>query len=290
MGVLFISHSGRDNDAAIRVRDWLKSQGWGQAFLDLDPEHGLAPGHRWLEELKQAGARCSGVLVLIFPIGWRRAGACGNSMQPIIRARRFFRLHRADAVRRPAAGTESEIPDRRYFRPGKGGRRLRAAGDWVEARGSRSGSFEWPPPSDPHRAIYRGLQSLDEEDAGIFGRDALITKALDALRQMRNGAVERLLVILGASGAGKSSFLKAGLIARLKRDEENFVLPVIRPERAALSGQHGLAACLARDPSGLDTPNDILTVFANSAPEVTVRLRRYAESAHEIYAAVSRSS
>jgi len=65
-----------------------------------------------------------------------------------------------------------------------------------------------------------------------------------------DGAPERMLVILGASGAGKSSFLKAGLVARLTRDEENFlVLPVIRPERAALSGNQGLAASIARDPA-----------------------------------------
>jgi tetratricopeptide (TPR) repeat protein len=48
-------------------------------------------------------------------------------------------------------------------------------------------------------------------------------------------------VILGASGAGKSSFLRAGLLPRVARDERNFVvLPVIRPERAALTGENGL--------------------------------------------------
>jgi hypothetical protein len=56
---------------------------------------------------------------------------------------------------------------------------------------------------------------------------------------MRNGSAKSMLVILGASGAGKSSFLEAGLLARLKCDEMNFlVLPVIQPERAALSGTY----------------------------------------------------
>src|SRR5262249_12652547 len=49
----------------------------------------------------------------------------------------------------------------------------------------------------------------------------------------------------GASGAGKSSFMRAGLIPRLKRDDRNFlVLPVVRPERAAMSGKSGLVASL----------------------------------------------
>jgi hypothetical protein len=41
--------------------------------------------------------------------------------------------------------------------------------------------------------------------------------------------------------AGKSSFLRAGLLPRLQRDDGNFlVLPVVRPERAAINGEAGL--------------------------------------------------
>src|ERR1700751_153955 len=49
---------------------------------------------------------------------------------------------------------------------------------------------------------------LTEEDAAIFfGRDAQVLRGLDRLRLMRDAGVERMLVVLGASGAGKSSFL-----------------------------------------------------------------------------------
>jgi hypothetical protein len=62
---------------------------------------------------------------------------------------------------------------------------------------------------------------------------------------MSEVGAERMLVILGASGAGKSSYLRAGLWPRLRRDDRNFLLlPVIRPERAALSGKFGLFAAL----------------------------------------------
>ena len=106
--------------------------------------------------------------------------------------------------------------------------------------------FAWPPPSDPNRPPYRGLRPLEAEDAGIFfGRDAPIVETLDRLRGLRETTPPRLLVILGASGAGKSSFLRAGLFPRLTRDDRNFLpLPIIRPERAVISGETGLLAAL----------------------------------------------
>lgn len=106
--------------------------------------------------------------------------------------------------------------------------------------------FAWPPSSDSDRSPYPGLKPLEAEDAGIFfGRDAPIVEALDALRGLREAAAPRLLIILGASGSGKSSFLRAGLLPRLARDDHNFLpLPVIRPDRAALAGEAGLLSAL----------------------------------------------
>ena len=60
---------------------------------------------------------------------------------------------------------------------------------------------------------YRGLQSYDEEHAKLFfGRQALIEELAQRVES------QPLIVVLGASGTGKSSLVKAGLVPFLKRD------------------------------------------------------------------------
>ena len=64
---------------------------------------------------------------------------------------------------------------------------------------------------------YRGLELFDVEHAPLFfGREALTEWLLDALRRKPSGAENRFLAIVGASGSGKSSLARAGLLAALK--------------------------------------------------------------------------
>jgi hypothetical protein len=64
-GALIISHSSRNNDKAIEVRDWLAKNGWDDVFLDLDPERGIVAGQRWKDALQKAAQRCEMVLALV---------------------------------------------------------------------------------------------------------------------------------------------------------------------------------------------------------------------------------
>jgi hypothetical protein len=47
-------------------------------------------------------------------------------------------------------------------------------------------------------------------------------RGIDRIRGIAESGVEKLLVVLGASGSGKSSFLRAGPWPRLARDNANF--------------------------------------------------------------------
>ena len=188
MGVIFISHSSKNNAQAVRVRDWLREQGWNETFLDLDPEHGLAPGQRWQDELKRAGERCSAVVVLVSP-EWAASKWCltefllasqlGKRIFPVIIAPTPF----ADLpIELTAHFQLADISE--ASKEADGFERLRFG---LKRAGLDPNDFPWPPPGQPGRSPYRGLRTLEEEDAAIFfGRDAAITSGLDELRKMRD--------------------------------------------------------------------------------------------------------
>jgi len=261
MSRLFLSHSSADNAEAVAIRDWLASEGWNDVFLDLDPERGIAGGERWERALNHAASRCEAVLFLISP-NWLESRWCLKEFNLARKLnKRLFGVlvqsipiehlppdltgawqvvdlasgqdHTIFRVTLPRTHEEVHVT---FSKEGLGRLRVGLAKAGLDPR-----FFVWPPEHDPKRSPYRGLKPLEADDAGIFfGRDAPIVEALDTLRGLREGTAPRLLVILGASGAGKSSFLRAGLLPRLARDDREFLpLPVIRPERAALSGETG---------------------------------------------------
>jgi WD40 repeat protein len=263
---IFISHSSANNAAALAVAKWLADNGWDDYFLDVVPQRGLAPGERWQEALKAAADRCEAVLFLVSP-AWRDSRWC---LAEFLLAKQLGKTIFGVAVETTpidtlpgemtaewqlcdlATGAERVtfqvshdplVPEGEVSFARGGLERLRVG---LQKAGLNASTFPWPPSSDPGRNPYRGLKALEAVDAAVFfGRDAVIVRGLDALRGMRERGVERMLVILGASGAGKSSFLRAGLLPRLARDDRRFLpLPVIRPERAAISGAAGLAASL----------------------------------------------
>jgi WD40 repeat protein/DNA-binding SARP family transcriptional activator len=69
-------------------------------------------------------------------------------------------------------------------------------------------------PPAPGQAPFKGLQHFDIVDADLFfGREELTDQLVERLSQ------GRFLAVLGASGSGKSSIVRAGLIPALQRAE-----------------------------------------------------------------------
>jgi tetratricopeptide (TPR) repeat protein len=251
---LFLSHAGEDNILALALHEWLRAEGWEDVFLDIHRDRGIAPGEKWEQSFRQAATLCHGVILLLSR-SWIVSNYCQEEFNlawelkkqlfgVIIDDVDFEDLPKKlidtwQVVRLPSSvshdGKVSFAPDPLA--------RLR---NGLIKGGLDPGFFDWPPPGDPDRSPYPGMRPLDPEDAGIFfGRDAIVIDALDQLRRLREGPAPRLFVVIGASGAGKSSFLRAGLFPRLRRDDRHFrPLTIVRPEEAAISGPAGFAAAL----------------------------------------------
>ncbi|MEV0679124.1 hypothetical protein AB0I60_21650 [Actinosynnema sp. NPDC050436] len=111
-------------------------------------------------------------------------------------------------------------------------------------------------PQSPGRSPYLGLAPFGEADARLFhGRDRTADELFDAVRRRQAGP--GLLLVVGASGSGKSSLVQAGLLPRVRQLSGwrcTTITPGERPvERlaAALGVENGSATTAALlDPSG----------------------------------------
>jgi WD40 repeat protein len=98
-----------------------------------------------------------------------------------------------------------------------------------------------PPAAGP--PPFKGLTYFTEKDAGIFfGREKLARKLTDRLSRTP------FLAVVGASGSGKSSLLRAGVVPELRR--HNWLIHIITPTARPLES---LALTLSRDDLSLDS-------------------------------------
>ncbi|MFL5797764.1 MAG: protein kinase domain-containing protein [Actinomycetota bacterium] len=97
------------------------------------------------------------------------------------------------------------------------GKRFGDALDLAAAfRGAIQGSGESLGPAEDLRNPYKGLRAFLEADAGdFFGREVVTRRLIERLAEP--GASARFLCVVGPSGSGKSSVVKAGLVPALRR-------------------------------------------------------------------------
>ena len=104
---------------------------------------------------------------------------------------------------------------------------------------------------------YKGLRAFQEADAAdFFGRDRLVDGMLDRLSS------GRFLALIGASGSGKSSAVRAGLLPRLRRggiagSDRWFIVDMI-PGAAPLDELVSAVRRVAVDP-----PDDLRSLLAH---------------------------
>jgi WD40 repeat protein len=269
---LFISHSSADNVAAVAFKQWLGANRWPpeDVFLDL---HDIGAGERWKDALVKARSRCEAVVLLASPdalaspeclVEVRMAETFGKEIIVVLLRDLALGDRRLDAYKerqivdlaaQPCTHVEvvdyEEVRHEVYLnRPA-----LDKIKDYLVKRGITPDSFPWPPEGKPNAEPFPGLSAFTDEDAAIFfGRDADILNGLDELRLLRRNGTPRLLAIQAASGAGKSSYLRAGLWPRLRHNLDFAPLAILRPAQGILTGREGLGHRLAAVLSRPDDP------------------------------------
>ena len=218
MASIFLSHSSQDNEAAFDLSRRLKEHGYDSLFLDFDPDSGIKGGRDWERELYRNLKLARAVIVLCSPSSmasrWcfveiAQAKALGKPIFPITISpcRVESILDDRQVIDLTAVGADEAY--RRLFEA------LRASGL------DPGDSFHW----DPRRPPFPGLAYFDAQDAGIyFGREDEVRQVIETLTRLRRQGEPRLLVVVGSSGSGKSSLIRAGVLPRLGKDRPSWAL------------------------------------------------------------------
>ncbi|SET95117.1 TIR domain-containing protein [Geodermatophilus poikilotrophus] len=235
MTSLFVSHSARDWAPTQQVREWLRSEGYAALFVDFDPDSGIGAGQDWERELYAQLRRCDGVVFL--------ASSSSTASRWC-----FAELSLARALGKPVFPIRVEpatrmdlLDDVQWVDLAEGDAALdRLRGGLQRAGLDPADSFSW----DPIRSPYPGLAHFEAADAAVFyGRGPETTRLLELLQPTILRGPGRFVGIVGPSGSGKSSLLRAGLLPRVTRLGTRWV--VLPPVRPGSDPTWRLAGCLS---------------------------------------------
>src|SRR5918997_6753502 len=209
---VFLSHNYRDKPVVEGIAEQLRREGV-RPFLDV---WDLTPGGRWQRELFDGLSRSRTCALFVGP------HAYGQWQLEELEIALVQANKRADFRIFPVLlpGVEDPFDPRR--RPP-----FLSTRTWVDLRGGSGGRQALqrllnaiagvaPGPATAVEPVdgvvpYRGLETFEEEHAELFfGRERDVQRLLEILK------TSRLLCVVGPSGSGKSSLVRAGLIPRMR--------------------------------------------------------------------------
>jgi hypothetical protein len=109
---------------------------------------------------------------------------------------------------------------------------------------------------DSDRSPFPGLEAFTEEDSAVFfGRHAEITEVLNRFHPVLAGQAHRLITVVGPSGVGKSSLVRAGVVPRLRQRRGGWIVvpPMVPGDHPLQSLAQALAAACSKH-SAADVP------------------------------------
>jgi WD40 repeat protein len=238
---VFLSYNSRDREVVEQIAERLKRAGV-EPWLD---RWALTPGGDWQHEL---GARLDASVACAVFVGAHDLGAW--ELQEVAVAidraatQQGFRVFPVLLPDVAEPFDPNRLPHflraRTWVDLRRGIRDTRGLQDLINAiKGVPFGS-EVPVVAVSGVAPYRGLQVFGEEDARFFfGRDREVQRLLEKLK------ASTFLAVLGPSGSGKSSLVRAGLLPELRAGAlaARWHMCVLRPGAAPLTA---LAAQLAK--------------------------------------------
>ena len=208
---VFLSYNRADQDTVHRIAERLRGEGL-EPWLDT---WALMPGQSWQEGIVDGLSASSTCAVVVGPSGlgdWAREElAVAHDRAAKDHAFRLFLVLLPDAP---------EITD-----PRLAFLRMRT---WVDLRAGAAdpealqdlvsavtGAARTSPAAgddiDPAASPYRGLASFEEDHAEyFFGREDDTSRVIELLRE------SRFVAVMGASGTGKSSLVRAGVVRALR--------------------------------------------------------------------------
>jgi WD40 repeat protein len=212
---VFLSHNGQDKPAVEQIAERLRRAGL-RPWLD---KWELTPGGRWQDELHEGLQQCRAFAYFLGPNGegdWAREELdAARSRAAKDREFRIFPVllpGTADPFDRttmpPFLGHRTWVDLRRGIDDARG---IQAFINAVKGVPLGAPADAAPAPAGEDRPPYRGLDAFDEADAAwFFGREPDIQQLLEQLKG------SRFLAVLGPSGSGKSSLVRAGLVPALR--------------------------------------------------------------------------
>ncbi len=272
MTSLFVSYSSDDRAVAERLIAELRAAGFGTMFLDADPIDGILPGQKWENAIYAALRRTYAVVFLLSDTSAVSQWCFAELALARSLGKQIYPVRISGSARLDLIADLQEID----LRAGSAA----AAGlvSELQRAGLREEAFDW----DPARSPYPGLEAFGPDDAAMFfGRGAETSQILDLLQPALSRGAGRWVCLLGPSGSGKSSLLHAGVLPRLARQGNRWlVVPPFTPgTRPIMKLAATLAAAYAGHRSQPDVDELERLLVTSGSRAMLAQLGRLSEAA-----------